>query len=297
MTGPCSISCPDCSAGIWRPPGGTSRAGPNGSWPCAGGGGDPFSPLGYTPLFPPPDRGWADPFPVRHEDHTYLFIEEIDQATGLGRIAVMAERADGSFDPPQPVLSRPHHLSYPFVFAWEGAWYMVPESSSAASVDLYRARRFPLDWELVGPLLPGLRAVDSTLFPHDGRWWLMTNLRAPGASSWDELSLFSADTPLGPFTPHPGNPVVSDVRRARPAGRVFSRDGRLYRPSQDCSGHYGRALVFSEITSLTATSYAEREVVRHTADALPGSDSLHTYNAVPGLEVVDGRRFVGRLAR
>jgi len=54
-------------------------------------------------------------------------------------------------------------------------------------------------------------------------------------------------------------------------------------------------VVINEITTLTERDYRETVVVRHDAANLPGSDSLHTYNAVPGLEVVDGRRYVPRL--
>jgi hypothetical protein len=260
------------------------------------GGGDPFDPRGFAPLFPPDASGWADPFPFVHAGLTHLFFEHIHKDTGLGSIAVMTETPDGGFDRPQTVLSAPHHLSYPFVFAWRDGIYMVPESGQAGRVDLFRATRFPLEWERAATLLDGVRAVDSTLFEHEGRWWLFANLRQEGGSSWDELSIFHAATPLGPFSPHPGNPVVSDVRAARPAGRVFHRDGRLYRPAQDCSGHYGRGLAIREIELLTPDDYRESTAVRHGADILGVGDSLHTYTFVPGLETVDGRRFLPRLA-
>ncbi|NDY57055.1 glycoside hydrolase family 43 protein [Desulfovibrio sulfodismutans] len=259
------------------------------------GGGDPFDLGGFTPAFPPDASGWADPFPFVRDGVTHLFFEHIDKDTGHGRIAVMTQAPDGTFGPPHTVLHTPHHLSYPFVFEWGGEVYMVPESAQAARVELFRAVRFPLEWEPAATLLPGVRAVDSTLFEHEGRWWLMANLRLEGGSSWDELSVFYADSPLGPFVPHPGNPVVSDVRRSRPAGRVFRHGGRLYRPAQDCSGHYGRALAILEIETLTPRAYRETEVARHEAAVLGQGDSLHTYNSVPGLEAVDGHRYIPRL--
>ena len=49
----------------------------------------PFRFSGFTPLYPPKTQGWADPFPFVHDGRLYLFIEEIDQATGLGSLAVM----------------------------------------------------------------------------------------------------------------------------------------------------------------------------------------------------------------
>jgi hypothetical protein len=259
------------------------------------GGGDPFDPRGFTPLFPPDASGWADPFPFVHQGKTHLFFEHIHKDTGLGMIAVMTQSPDGGFSPPEPVLSAPHHLSYPFVFTWKDAVYMVPESGQAGRTDLFRAVRFPLEWERAATLLEGVRAVDATLFEHEGRWWLLANLRQEGGSSWDELSAFYADTPLGPFTPHPGNPVVSDVRTARPAGRVFRHGGRLYRPAQDCSGHYGRGLAIQEIGLLTPDAYRESTAVRYGSEVLGVGDSLHTYAFAPGLEAVDGRRFIPRL--
>ena len=37
--------------------------------------------------------------------------------------------------------------------------------------------------------------------------------------------VFHADSPFGPFTPHRRNPVKSDVRSARPAGKLFTWNG------------------------------------------------------------------------
>lgn len=251
---------------------------------------DPFDLRGFEPLFPPPGYGFADPFPVVRQGRTHLFIESIAPKTGLGSIAVLTEDETGRFGPPRTVLAGPGHLSYPFVFEWRGDMYMVPESSSQGEVAIHRARDFPLVWERVGTLLSGVRAVDATLFEHGGRWWLMANIRPEGGSSWDELHLFHGPSPLGPLTAHPKNPVVSDVRRARPGGPVFVRDGRLLRPSQDCSGHYGRALVINEILTLTPEDYREAVVARHGAEVLGLGECLHTYAFAPGIEAVDGQR-------
>ena len=51
-------------------------------------------------------------------------------------------------------LEEPWHLSYPFVYSWNGSVYMVPESSSQGVLNLYRATDFPLHWKLVKVLCP-----------------------------------------------------------------------------------------------------------------------------------------------
>lgn len=283
---------------------------PGGDGPGSGPGSGLGSGLGrqpFTPMYPPKGTGWADPFVFEHEGSTFLFIEEIPPS-GRGVVSVL-ERTQGrgegrDWSAPRRVLEEPFHLSYPQVFAHGGEMYMVPESAEAGRVGLYRATDFPGGWVLDRELLSGVDAVDATLFLREGTWWMFVNLRAPGGSSWDELHLYRADRLEGPYTPHPWNPVVSDVRRARPGGRIFARGGKLFRPAQDCSGWYGRGLSIMEITRLDARGYEEVPAGHLGPELIPGSFCLHTLElleALPGkrqepgrveLELVDGQRFV-----
>jgi hypothetical protein len=82
------------------------------------------------------------------------------------------------------------------------------------------------------------------------------------------------------------NPVVSDVRFARPAGRLFRRDGGLVRPSQDRSPGYGCAVNFNRIVKMTIHEYEEEPLERIDA---PNADILgtHTYNQIEDMIVVD----------
>ncbi len=123
------------------------------------------------------------------------------------------------------MLERDCHVSYPLTFTWNGSWYMIPETAQNRTVELYRAVDFPHRWEFELVLLSDIEAVDATAAEIEGSWWMFVNIGVEGASTWDELHLYSAPTPLGPWVPHARNPVKSDVRSARPAGRVFSRGG------------------------------------------------------------------------
>ena len=128
--------------------------------------------------------------------------------------------------------------------------------------------------------------IDPSVFEYGGRWWLFGNLAAaPGAKADDDLHIFFADDPLdGSWTPHPLNPVVSDARFARGAGRPFVHDGKLFRPAQDCAGGYGNKVVLREITALTPEHFAERTIGELSPGTLPGAIALHTFNV--------GERFV-----
>lgn len=241
----------------------------------------------FKPITPPKDRFWADPFPVRRGERFYIFLEEYLFARRKGHIAVLEMDLQGNWQPPRPVLEDAAHLSYPFVFEWRSELFMIPESSEKRTVELYRCTSFPDRWTLETVLFDGVTAADTTLAEIDGRWWLFTNMAAEGASKNDELHLFSADSPLGPWRPHRANPVVSDVRSARPAGRPFRWNGIWHRPSQDCSRTYGYATVLNEIVQLNADCYEERPVGRIEPRWAPGLIATHTFNQIDGLVVVD----------
>ena len=70
-------------------------------------------------------------------------------------------------------------------------------------------------------LLDGLCGVDATLEEIDRTWWMFLNIGKRGISNHDELHLYYAESPLGPWREHAGNPVKSDVRSSRPAGRLI----------------------------------------------------------------------------
>jgi hypothetical protein len=152
---------------------------------------------------------------------------------------------------------------------------------------LYRAERFPGGWTPHEVLLDGVYAVDPTLVAVDGTWWMFVNIGVEGTLNYDELHAFHAPQPFGPWTPHRANPVKSDVRNARPAGRLFWWNGDLYRPSQDCSGLYGSAIVFNRVTRLTPSEFEETPVSRLEPRWAPNLLGAHTINAAPGITVTD----------
>jgi len=129
-------------------------------------------------------------------------------------------------------------------------------------------------------------AADATLHRHDGRWWMFANVAANGAEIHDELHIFTSDTLLGEWKPLAGNPVKSDVRGARPAGKLFTQDGVLYRPSQICAPLYGAGIALQRVTRLD-DSFEEREERRIVPADGEGVLGLHTINRAGDLSVID----------
>jgi hypothetical protein len=243
----------------------------------------------------PRGRFYADPFLLKRNGKTYLFFEDFEFQKNRAAISYMEIGSDGQLGAPRAALVRDYHLSYPFLIESQGNVYMIPETRERKTIELYRATEFPEKWALIKNIAENVLAVDSTLFQHAGKFWLFTNIAVPGGSTFDELHLFHADSLEGEWTPHPKNPVVSDVRRARPAGRVFYEDGKLIRPSQDCSLRYGFAITLNEVEILSETEYREKPCGRIEPDWCPGSICTHTYNRTEEFEVLDGMKIVSTL--
>jgi hypothetical protein len=186
-------------------------------------------------------------------------------------------------------LSRPFHLSYPFIVRDEDVTYVVPEQSESACLSFYRFDGSRLG----GPVatIDGLDALDPTFLRHAGRWWLFC---ARTSAPSDTLHLFHAERLLGPYHPHPENPVVTDAARARPAGRIICMDSRLLRPGQDCRKSYGAAITLSEIEELSERRYRERPLQRFEPYLLEGafSDGLHTLDHTENHVFIDTKRYV-----
>ncbi|HEU4432432.1 MAG TPA: hypothetical protein VFR51_03495 [Pyrinomonadaceae bacterium] len=239
----------------------------------------------FKNLIPPKDRFWADPFAIQSGEHYYVFLEEYSYEVAKGHISVIELDRKGVVSGPRKVLEREYHLSYPFVFEWNGNYWMIPESAANKTVELYRAKSFPFVWQLEKVLMTDVRAKDATLAEIDGTWWMFVSIAEHSIP--DELYLFSAPSPLGPWTPHRRNPVKSDVRGSRPAGALFEWNGEVYRPAQDSSGRYGYAISINRLMQLDHEHFSEERV----SQILPNwSDDLlatHTISITGDLTVVD----------
>lgn len=250
-------------------------------------------------LIPPAGRFWADPFQIKVDGRYYIFFEEYVNSAGRAHISVVEVDHNGIISGPTEVLKLDCHLSYPFVFEWQGDYYMIPETGERNVVELYRASSFPLKWEPVKVLLEANQPLDATLIEVNGTWWMFVNVQEEGvAVNWDELHLYYAESPLGPWKPHARNPVVSDVRSARPAGRLFWSKNVLYRPSQDSSLRYGYATTINKVTDLSSTTYTETEVLKILPDWDKDIIGIHTVNLLEEMTVIDclaRRRRVGSM--
>jgi hypothetical protein len=239
----------------------------------------------------PPNAFLADPFTIMVRGVTYLFVEEFPFDTRKGVISAYRLVGDQA-ERIGVVLEEPWHLSFPFVFEHKGEVYMVPEGGGGRSVKLFKASSFPTGWTEVKTLLADVPAVDTTIFEHDSRWWMLTSIQGDGPGLNNaELHAFYADDPLGDWTPHSQNPIVMDARKGRNGGFVRDREGRPHRVSQATGfTFYGAGSAVHQIDELTPETYRETLVREVRPTFFPNLNGTHHIHDVGGITAFDFMR-------
>jgi hypothetical protein len=184
-------------------------------------------------------------------------------------------------------MEKDHHLSYPCVLTSQGEHFMIPEMAATRTVQLFRATRFPFEWQLETVLMDDLAAVDTTPFFLDGRWYFFISTTAP----FVETFLFWSNSLGGRWRLHPRSPISSSVKNCRAAGHLFHENGRLLRPTQDGAIRYGYGITVNEIARLTTTEFEERPVSYMGPTWRRGLLGTHTINSIGAMQVIDGLRF------
>ena len=168
---------------------------------------------------------------------------------------------------------------------------MIPESSQKRTIDLYKCEKFPLKWKFEKTLMKNVTAVDNTIFYFNKKWWLFSVIAMiEGAIPGDELFLFYSDTPISTeWTPHPKNPIISDVRNARPGGHIFEYERKIIRPTQNSMKGYGHAINLNEIQKLTENEFEEKQFKTLEPNWNEKVKAIHTFEYNNGLTIIDAK--------
>ncbi|CAH2041889.1 unnamed protein product [Thlaspi arvense] len=94
-------------------------------------------------------------------------------------------------------LDEDWHLSYPYVFDYNGQIYMLPEGSAKGELRLYRALNFPLQWTLEKVIMKK-PLVDPSLINHNGKYWIFgSDHSSLGNMTNGQLEIWYSSSPLG----------------------------------------------------------------------------------------------------
>jgi hypothetical protein len=243
----------------------------------------------YQKIIPPRDRFWADPHVLKRGDIYYIFFEELIYRDNKGYICLIEMDEHGNYSEPVKVLEKNYHLSYPFLIEENNELYMIPESKQNNTIELYRCTQFPLKWDLEKVLMKNIKAVDSSILFQDNKYWLFCNItNSEEAFAQDELHLFYSDKLVSEeWIAHPKNPIVSDFKRSRPAGKIFRYKDKIYRPAQNGLKCYGYGIAINQVIEMTESSYEEKLVDSILPEWEKDIIGTHTINSVGNLTIID----------
>jgi len=200
----------------------------------------------------------ADPFTISNSSKNYCFVEEYSFKTSKGCISVY------EINPTKAVhlgyaIEEPFHMSFPYLFTFEGKTYMLPETSANNDIRIYESVEFPLKWRLKKILMKDIFAVDSMILFHDNLWWLLTNINPDnGTDACSDFCIFYSNHPFSDtWHEHKLNPLIVDSELARNGGLLFDKDS-IFRVSQKQKfDQYGGEFQISRINVMNEDEYSE----------------------------------------
>lgn len=176
----------------------------------------------------------ADPFFLKEKNTFYLFFEHKKNKANAD-IGLLTSTDGDNYQYQGTVLSQNFHLSYPQVFKYKEAFYMVPESKQANAILLYKAHNFPFDWKVCDTLVRNVKLVDPSIYLSD-------SLNVLVATDYEKnMYLYTADSLFGAWKLHK-KPIALIGTEARAGGRFFADNKGLILPVQNCTKGYGYGL-------------------------------------------------------
>lgn len=233
------------------------------------------------------DRFFADPFILNADENIVeVLAEEYEfKANSKGIIVkLIVDRNSAKLINRIELLKLETHLSYPFIERCEEKVYIYPENSENGKLTryIYDGSNNKLIFDAVVSNYP---LTDATIIENKGNKYLFSTI-AP--ESLENAYLFLSNNPKGIFEPCHKAPVVTGRYSSRMGGSFFETKGKTYRPAQDCTDGYGKALTIYEVESFSPI-YTEKPLFRLEASSWRYNLGLHTLNfhRESGLAVID----------
>ena len=226
----------------------------------------------------PPNHFLADPFVITKNNRTICFVEDYCYKQKRALIAAIEIIDQEKYKMLGTVIEEPYHMSFPYLFEYKNELYMVPETSEANAIRLYKCIEYPLKWEYQKDIFSNVKAVDSMIFKHQGKWWILTNMSTKGnEDDASQLMAYYSDHPLSnDWIAHEQNPLIFDSDVARNGG-ILDLGNRFPVRGRQKQGFnaYGVALTLARITDLTPSSYSEEEIGQISPNFFPHINRCH----------------------
>lgn len=210
----------------------------------------------------------ADPFFVKEKDTFYLFFEH-KKTKPNADVGLLTSTDGKKYQYRGTVLTQKFHLSYPQVFKYKNAFYMVPESKQANMVLLYKAHHFPFDWRICDTLITNVQLVDPSIYLSD-------SLNILVATDYEKnMYVYQADSLFGKWKLHKKKPIALIGTEARAGGRFFADKKGLVLPVQNCTKGYGYGVSLYRFSFHDGSYDVKRELPFY----LKANENIASFNA------------------
>lgn len=254
------------------------------------GGGDSFYCIPYSRKY-----WFADPLTYLYQNADYLFVEAYDRTIARGHIAV-AEMDEPGKMVFQSVIKEEYHMSFPMVFSWGKDIYMIPETSENFSINIYRAREFPFQWECVKQFKTEQKMVDTVLLKEENNRGIFlaseVNPCNPLEVRYQKFLLQYGNNDWALTWDDAFNLQQHFNLRDRNAGKCFADKKRLLLPTQISTDiDYGVKLSFKELSGDTWREIRDIAPDDVVIKGVPQKNiiGIHTYSSTDRWEVIDVR--------
>lgn len=242
------------------------------------------------------DRWFADPFILDVTDSEIIVLaEEFCYKLQRGRIArVVIDRKTYEEKDFEIILDLPTHLSFPFILRQNNKVYILPENSASGCSTIYE---YNDELRKVTALhhISEEPFADATIFDIDGKTYLFTTILPDTNSSSVKIYVFDKEQmKVVDRIASVNFPVIC----GRNAGEIFSVEGNLYRPAQDCTLCYGHGVILQKMT-INNGVFSFENIKGIYPNTFRYNQGIHTFNNYKGLIVVDARGYrnliIGRI--
>ena len=246
-------------------------------------------------------RGYwcADPLLFEWDGEIYLFCEMYNKTINRGCIGVAKYNSEkGLFHEILPIIMEPFHMSFPYIFQYNGDAYMIPETSETSKIRFYKIGNTPYEWHYVGSIFTEGKCCDSVTIEVDGNLWIICTEQDSSNPLCNKVIIYNI------FEIEDGGEIRAELiyqsgtfkHNARNGGPVLHIGENHYRVIQrDDEGLYGSGLIFREI-SVAHGKYQEKsdwksigsnDVKLNVSQFRNEIKGVHTYSRCKNIEVVD----------
>lgn len=236
----------------------------------------------YHIIEPTLHRWYADPFPYVDGKNKYIFAEIMDDKNGeKGTIGVVDLNSNKGFI---EVINEPFHMSFPNTFKYKNEVYMIPETSEAKQLRLYKAVEFPYKWELEAILYDNIQIVDTALYFVNDKVYAIGQAIPQKNNMLFEIDFHNLKAYNIEIT---GNYI-----NKRPAGNFIEFSDGYYHALQESERVYGEYLHICKVKEFSKNILDEEKVFEYKVKDINHDSKkrylrIHTYNKMNNLEVVD----------